>query len=146
MPVAIVTGCSQGICRAIATRLVDDGYSVALNDLEFKRPALEAFADELTERSKTVSKASRAPWANGKATVDYKTGKIVRIDDATEQKIVAVTADISNEDSVKSMIEEVVELLGSVDVVSPLPSFSENPCSYSLDGGQCWTLSERDCP
>jgi NAD(P)-dependent dehydrogenase (short-subunit alcohol dehydrogenase family) len=117
MPVAIVTGCSQGIGRAIATRLVDDGYSVALNDLHFKRPQLEALAAELTERSKTVTKANRAPWANGMAVIDYKTGKVIGNSEAAEQRIVAVTADISNEDSVKNMIEEVVNLLGSVDVV-----------------------------
>jgi NAD(P)-dependent dehydrogenase (short-subunit alcohol dehydrogenase family) len=123
MPVAIVTGCSQGIGRAIATRLVDDGYSVALNDLDFKRPQLEALAAELTERSKTITKANRAPWANGKAAIDYKTGKVVSNSKATEQKIVAVTADISNEDSVKNMIDEVVSLLGSVDVVGLLSQF-----------------------
>jgi NAD(P)-dependent dehydrogenase (short-subunit alcohol dehydrogenase family) len=132
MPVAIVTGCSQGIGRAIAIRLVEDGYSVALNDLEFKRPALEALAAELTERSKTVTKASRAPWANGKATIDYKTGKVVSTDDIAEQKIVAVTADISNEDSVKNMIEEVVELLGSVDVVCPFRLNRGSSSSHTL--------------
>jgi NAD(P)-dependent dehydrogenase (short-subunit alcohol dehydrogenase family) len=122
MPAAIVTGCSQGIGRAIATRLVDDGYSVALNDLEFKRPALEALAAELTERTKNATKASRAPWANGKAVIDYKNGKILETNEEREQQIVVVTADISKEETVKGMIEETVRLLGSVDVVSSSPT------------------------
>jgi NAD(P)-dependent dehydrogenase (short-subunit alcohol dehydrogenase family) len=132
MPVAIVTGCSRGIGRAIATRLVDDGYSVALNDLEFKRPQLEALAIELTERSKIVTKASRAPWANGKAVIDYKSGKVVNTNNVAEQKIVVATADISNDDSVKKMIEEVVKLLGSVDVVCHVPSFGYGESSYTF--------------
>jgi NAD(P)-dependent dehydrogenase (short-subunit alcohol dehydrogenase family) len=125
MPVAIVTGCSQGIGRAIATRLADDGYSVALNDLELKRPALEALAAELTERVQTRTKAQRAPWANGNAVVDYKTGKVLESNEPRQQKIVVVTADISREETVKSMIDETVELLGSVDVVS-LSGFEMN--------------------
>jgi NAD(P)-dependent dehydrogenase (short-subunit alcohol dehydrogenase family) len=122
MPVAIITGCSQGIGRAIATRLADDGYSVALNDLESKRSALETLAVELTERVKTHTKAHRAPWAKGRAMVDYKSGKALKLDEQCEQKIIVVTADISKEDTVKTMIEETVELLGSVDVVSYPPS------------------------
>jgi NAD(P)-dependent dehydrogenase (short-subunit alcohol dehydrogenase family) len=124
MPVAIVTGCSQGIGRAIATRLADDGYSIALNDLEFKRPALEALAAELTERTKNATKASRAPWANGKAVIDYKNGKILETSEEKEQQIVIVTADISKEETVKEMIEETVRLLGSVDVVCYLSTVS----------------------
>jgi NAD(P)-dependent dehydrogenase (short-subunit alcohol dehydrogenase family) len=129
MPAAIVTGCSQGIGRAIATRLADDGYSVALNDLDFKRPQLEAFAAELTERTQNQTKARRAPWANGKAVVDYKTGKVLESNETYEQKIVVVTADISKEETVKAMIDETVEVLGSVDIVSnnsPVPGSFPN--------------------
>jgi NAD(P)-dependent dehydrogenase (short-subunit alcohol dehydrogenase family) len=118
MPVAIVTGCSQGIGRAIASRLADDGYSVALNDLELKRPALESLAVELTERVHRRTKSHRAPWADGNAIVDYKTGKVLEFNEQREQKIVVVTADISKEETVKVMIQETVQLLGSVDVVS----------------------------
>jgi NAD(P)-dependent dehydrogenase (short-subunit alcohol dehydrogenase family) len=127
MPVAIVTGCSQGIGRAIATRLADDGYSVALNDLEFKRPQLEALAAELTERTRNATKASRAPWANGKAIIDYKNGKILETNEGKDQQIVVVTADISKDETVKEMIEETVRLLGSVDVVC-LGDSCTGPC------------------
>jgi NAD(P)-dependent dehydrogenase (short-subunit alcohol dehydrogenase family) len=146
MPVAIVTGCSQGIGRAIATRLADDGFSVALNDLEFKRPALEALANELTERAQKRTKAERAPWANGKAVVDYKNGKILETEQETEQKIVIVTADISKEETVKQLVEQTVELLGSLDVVCEFHSLRAMPWSsfMTVDGCQCWTVHERD--
>jgi NAD(P)-dependent dehydrogenase (short-subunit alcohol dehydrogenase family) len=145
MPVAIVTGCSQGIGRAIATRLVDDGYSVALNDLEFKRPQLEAFAAELSERAKAQTKARRAPWANGKAVVDYKTGKVLQSNEAKEQQIVVVTADISKEETVKAMIDETVRLLGSVDIVCFLLPATSTMADCSSDGRKCGSLPERHC-
>jgi NAD(P)-dependent dehydrogenase (short-subunit alcohol dehydrogenase family) len=39
--IAIVTGAAQGIGRAIALRLADDGLDVAINDLEIKRSSLQ---------------------------------------------------------------------------------------------------------
>ena len=45
--VAIVTGASQGIGRAIACRLVRDGFKVALNDLPSQRSELEALRGDL---------------------------------------------------------------------------------------------------
>jgi len=45
--IALVTGSAQGIGRAIAIRLAQDGFDVALNDLPTKAPALEDLAAEL---------------------------------------------------------------------------------------------------
>ncbi|KAF9074583.1 hypothetical protein BDP27DRAFT_1415996 [Rhodocollybia butyracea] len=48
--VALVTGASQGIGKAIATRLASDGYKVAINDLGSKREQLEELAKEIKNK------------------------------------------------------------------------------------------------
>jgi NAD(P)-dependent dehydrogenase (short-subunit alcohol dehydrogenase family) len=47
--VAITTGASQGIGRAIALRLAKDGFDIGLNDIPGKRDALQAVAREIEE-------------------------------------------------------------------------------------------------
>jgi len=49
--VAIVTGASRGIGRAIAIRLVQDGFKVALNDLPSQKEALEELRAEVSNDS-----------------------------------------------------------------------------------------------
>lgn len=46
--VAIVTGSAQGIGRAIALRLAQDGFDVALNDLPTKEEQLQLLLKEIT--------------------------------------------------------------------------------------------------
>jgi NAD(P)-dependent dehydrogenase (short-subunit alcohol dehydrogenase family) len=46
--VAIITGASQGIGRAIACRLSRDGFKVALNDLPSQYSELEALRGDLS--------------------------------------------------------------------------------------------------
>ncbi|TFY72045.1 hypothetical protein EVG20_g954 [Dentipellis fragilis] len=52
MPVALITGAAQGIGRAIALRLADDGYDIAANDLASKSPELERLVTEISERDR----------------------------------------------------------------------------------------------
>ncbi|KAL1667325.1 hypothetical protein GGF50DRAFT_124953 [Schizophyllum commune] len=50
--VAIVTGASRSIGRAIALRLAEDGLNVALNDLPSAKDRLEGVRDEIEERGR----------------------------------------------------------------------------------------------
>jgi NAD(P)-dependent dehydrogenase (short-subunit alcohol dehydrogenase family) len=49
---AIVTGAAQGIGRAIALRLAQDGYDMALNDLSRSSAALETLAEEIRAKGR----------------------------------------------------------------------------------------------
>ncbi|EXJ90147.1 hypothetical protein A1O3_03216 [Capronia epimyces CBS 606.96] len=47
MPVAIVTGASQGIGRGIAVRLAQDGFDVVVNDIERQKERLDQVVGEI---------------------------------------------------------------------------------------------------
>jgi len=81
--VALVTGAARGIGRAIALRLADDGFDVAVNDLPN--------TPELNDVLQGVQSKGR--------------------------RSLAVTADVSLEPEVVKMIQDVVQELGSLDVM-----------------------------
>ncbi|KAJ8594948.1 NAD(P)-binding protein [Rhizopogon salebrosus TDB-379] len=89
--VALVTGSAQGIGRAIAIRLAQDGFDVALNDLPAKQAALEDLAAEL-QRGRSL-------------------------EGSYHPRTCVVPCDVSKEDEVKSMIDTTVAVLGSLDVI-----------------------------
>jgi NAD(P)-dependent dehydrogenase (short-subunit alcohol dehydrogenase family) len=49
---AIITGASQGIGRAIALRLADDGFDIALNDIATKSTELDALSSDINGKGR----------------------------------------------------------------------------------------------
>ncbi|KAJ7097578.1 hypothetical protein C8R44DRAFT_889117 [Mycena epipterygia] len=80
----IVTGAARGIGKAIALRLADDGFDVAVNDIANNAKTLALVVDEIT--------------AKGRASSVH-------------------VADVSSDDQVRAMVEQVVSTYGSLDVM-----------------------------
>lgn len=100
--VALVTGSSQGIGRAIAVKLATDGYNVALNDLPSAQEELRRIEGEIRSLGRDV---------------------------------ILCTADVTDENEVRAMIEDVASKLGGLDVVrtsetSQVPSLSLIFCRW----------------
>ncbi|KAJ7182884.1 NAD-binding protein [Mycena crocata] len=54
--IALVTGAAQGIGRAIALRLGEDGFDVAVNDISVNSEKLQALVEEIKEKGRRSSK------------------------------------------------------------------------------------------
>ena len=89
--VVVVTGAAQGIGREIALRLARDGLDVALNDVPNNLGKLEAVREAILEQGKETGNGRRC---------------------------ILIPGDVSKEKEVSAMIEEVVNELGGLDVVS----------------------------
>jgi meso-butanediol dehydrogenase/(S,S)-butanediol dehydrogenase/diacetyl reductase len=89
---AIITGAAQGIGKAIALRLVEDGCNVVLNDLSSKQVSIQALADEINIARTTSSEV-------GELVATY------------------VLGDVTLEADVKKMIELAVATFGALDIV-----------------------------
>ncbi|TFK66473.1 NAD-binding protein [Pluteus cervinus] len=88
--VALVTGAGQGIGKEIALRLADDGFDVAINDVDGQAETLASVQQEIKARAS----------AKG-----HKTSTLVLL------------ADVSKEDQVERMIGDAVKELGGLDVM-----------------------------
>jgi short chain dehydrogenase len=106
--VALVTGAAQGIGRAVALRLVDDGYNVAVNDLHSKKGALQSLLEEIQNK-------------HGRGFI--------------------VVADISDEQQVIEMIDNVVKTFGGLDVVSSEIKLAFDLPNVPIAGGECRCLN-----
>ena len=69
--VALVTGASQGMGRAIALRLADDGFDVAINDLPSAKDSLESLSQEL------IGKGRRTCTVTGDVSIEAEVQNIV---------------------------------------------------------------------
>ncbi|OAG43193.1 hypothetical protein AYO21_02479 [Fonsecaea monophora] len=94
MPVAIVTGASRGIGRAIALRLAEDGMDVAINDLEKQAPLLEKVREEIEQKGVIIFELVVDRWW------------------APGRKCLCFVTDITNESQVRQMVKETVDSLG----------------------------------
>lgn len=72
--VAIVTGAAQGIGRAIALRLADDGLDVAVTDLPSQQKELDSLVEEIT-----VGKKQRALAVVGDVTNEVDVQHVVNM-------------------------------------------------------------------
>ncbi|KAJ7705614.1 hypothetical protein B0H17DRAFT_672140 [Mycena rosella] len=82
--IALVTGAARGIGKAIALRLADDGFDVAVNDISANSEALAKVVDEIETKGRAGS---------------------------------AHVADVSLDEQVRGMVEQVVETYGRLDVM-----------------------------
>lgn len=92
--VALVTGAAKGIGRGIALRLARDGYKIGACDLPASLELLQSLGDEIKDQcslGETVLKS----------------------------RFLVLSADVSDENEVKKMVEDCVKTLGSLDIVSP---------------------------
>lgn len=112
-----------GMGRSIALRLAKDGFSVALNDLHSQKDALVDLQTQIRAEYSTIK--------------------------ATGQNCIVTVGDVTSSEDVERMVNEVVEGLGSLNIVSPSGRYCvkafEMPTSFPcIDGSQRWNMSFLD--
>ncbi|KAF9459801.1 hypothetical protein BDZ94DRAFT_1324510 [Collybia nuda] len=106
---ALVTGAARGIGRAVALRLAEDGFDVALNDLEYSKGDLEALSQEISLKFRktiiTLGDVSRE-------------ADVIRMVDSTVQDLGGLDVMVAN--------------AGIVSVVTPFPDTTIEDWDHTL--------------
>jgi len=110
--VAIVTGSSQGLGKAIANRLSRDGFAIVVNDIASKREQIDAVVQEIQ-----VSGGQ----AKGIAADVTKRAEVQSlVDEATEKlgplQVMVANAGLAHADSIFELTEEHVQRILDVNV------------------------------
>ncbi|KAJ7097566.1 hypothetical protein C8R44DRAFT_889107 [Mycena epipterygia] len=80
--VALVTGAAQGIGRGVALRLADDGFNVAVNDIEANTANLDTLVEEIRKKGRASAKcvANVSQENQVKEMVELAVQKLGRLD------------------------------------------------------------------
>lgn len=110
--VAIVTGSSQGLGKAIAARLSRDGFAVVINDMSSKGEQIDAVVKEIN--------ASGGKAVGIAADVTKRAEVQSLVDAATEQlgplQVMVANAGLAHADGIFELSEEHVQRILSVNI------------------------------
>ncbi|KAG6829656.1 hypothetical protein H0H87_010569 [Tephrocybe sp. NHM501043] len=103
--VALVTGAAQGIGRAIALRLAEDGFDMAVNDLPRSKDSLDALSHEIVE-----SKGRKVCSVVGDVSVESDVEAMIAcvVEDLGRLDVMVANAGVS---LVKPMLQSVLRFL-----------------------------------
>jgi meso-butanediol dehydrogenase/(S,S)-butanediol dehydrogenase/diacetyl reductase len=110
--VAIVTGSSQGLGKAIAARLSRDGFPVVINDIAAKQDQIDAVVKEIKESGGTAIGIA--------ADVTHRAEVQSLVDKATEQlgplEVMVANAGLAHADAIFDLTEEHVQRILNVNI------------------------------
>ncbi|KAK0219916.1 hypothetical protein IW262DRAFT_1272514 [Armillaria fumosa] len=114
--VALVTGSSQGLGRAIALRLAEDGFDVSINDLPSKTKELDALAADI------MAKGRRSSVVPGDISVE---SDVISIIDNTVHELGALNILVANAGicSARSIMDTSTEDWNRIFTVNGLGTF-----------------------
>ncbi len=106
--VAIITGAGRGIGRATAIRFAEEGALVVAADID--ADSIQEVANEINLNGKNPEVAESVMAANGGSK---------KADAAVAEAVqaIAVKVDVTNQDSVKEMVQQALDTFGRIDVL-----------------------------